>query len=184
MALDMASQRKKSDELSQALELTDGAIARVRNISYLLHPPLLDESGLLPALHWFVDGFNKRSKLKVTLESTPSSFPRLSNDLETTIFRIIQEYVTNVYRHSGSADARVEIHQQPERVIVKVRDFGKGIDATVTGEALPVTTGVGIGGMRERLKRFGGDLRVSRTEPGTLVEAIVPLFDSGLVALS
>jgi PAS domain S-box-containing protein len=183
MALDMASHRKKSDELSQALELTDGAIARVRNISYLLHPPLLDESGLLPALHWFVDGFNRRSKLKVTLESTPSTFPRLSNDLETTIFRIIQECVTNVYRHSGSADVRVEIHQQPERVIVRVRDFGKGIEATVTGEALPIATGVGIGGMRERLKQLGGDLRVSRADPGTLVEAIVPLFDSGLVVL-
>ncbi len=177
MTLDIRNQGAKSDELSQALELTDGAIAKVRNLSYLLHPPLLDESGLLPAIHWFVDGFKKRSNLNISVDSKPSTFPRLSREVETSVFRIIQECVTNVYRHSGSSDARIEIHQQPDRVIIRVRDFGKGIEINTTVGALPIVTGAGIGGMRERLKQFGGELIVTRVEPGTLVEATIPLFE-------
>lgn len=176
MNLDTHIQRTKSKELSQASELADGAIAKVRNLSYLLHPPLLDESGLMPAIHWFVDGFRKRSNLKITLDSKPATFPRLSKEVETTIFRVVQECVTNVYRHSDSPDARIEIHQQPDRVIVRVRDFGKGIDAGTTTGMVPITSGAGIGGMRERLKQFGGNLKISRAEPGTLIEATIPLF--------
>lgn len=179
MHLDMGIQRTRSPEISQASDLADVAISKVRNMSYLLHPPLLDESGLLPAIHWFVDGFKKRSTLNISLDSKPSSFPRLSKEIETTIFRIVQECITNVYRHSGSPDARIEIHQQPDRVTVRVRDFGKGIEMNTTTGMVPVPTGAGIGGMRERLKQFGGDLRVIRAEPGTLVEANIPLFQLG-----
>ena len=179
MTLDISNQRGKSGDLAQALELTDGAISKVRNLSYLLHPPLLDESGLMPAIHWFIEGFMKRSKLNISIESTPATFPRLSKEVETSIFRIIQECMTNVYRHSGSSDARIEVHQQPDRVIVRVRDFGKGIEINTAVGALPVVTGAGIGGMRERLKQFGGDLTVTRVEPGTLVEATIPLFGLG-----
>ncbi|MGA8762767.1 MAG: PAS domain-containing sensor histidine kinase [Candidatus Sulfotelmatobacter sp.] len=176
MNLDSIIQPTKSKELSQASELADGAISKIRNLSYLLHPPLLDESGLMPAIHWFVDGFSKRSNLKITLDSKPSSFPRLSKEIEMSIFRVVQECITNVYRHSDSPDARIEIHQQPDRVIVRVRDFGKGIDADTTTGMVPITSGAGIGGMRERLKQFGGNLKISRAEPGTLIEATIPLF--------
>jgi PAS domain S-box-containing protein len=179
--LDISVRRTKSTELSEAVELADGAISKVRNLSYLLHPPLLDESGLLPAIHWFIEGFNKRSNLKITLDSKPAQFPRLAKEIETTVFRILQECITNVYRHSGSSDARIEIHQKPDRVVVKVRDFGKGIEADMMRGALPLATGAGIGGMRERLKQFGGDLKITSAEPGTLVEATIMLFEIGRI---
>lgn len=157
--------------------LASSALLKVRNLSYLLHPPLLDESGLLPAIHWYIEGFKKRSELMISFDYKPSTFPRLAKDVEVAIFRVIQEALTNVYRHSGSKDARVEIHQQVDRVTVRVRDFGKGIEANNSNNGIPIETGAGVGGMRERLKQFGGDLKMSRAEPGTLVEAIIPLFD-------
>jgi PAS domain S-box-containing protein len=174
--LDISTQRTKSAELSQAAELAGDAISKIRDLSYLLHPPLLDESGLLPAVHWFIEGFNKRSNLKITLDAKPTSFLRLSKEIETSVFRIVHECISNVYRHSGSPDARIELHQQSERIVIKVRDFGKGIETDQRPGTFPLTLGVGIGGMRERLKQFGGDLKITRAEPGTLVEATIPLF--------
>ena len=108
-------------------EMTDAAISTVRNLSYLLHPPLLDETGLRAALHWYIDGLAKRSGIKISLTITPHIFPRLSADIETTIFRVVQESLTNVYRHANSESARVEIEKQPEWVLVRVRDYGKGV---------------------------------------------------------
>jgi PAS domain S-box-containing protein len=174
--LDISTQRTKSAELSQAAELAGDAISKIRDLSYLLHPPLLDESGLLPAVHWFIEGFNKRSNLKITLDAKPTSFLRLSKEIETSVFRIVHECISNVYRHSGSPDARIELHQQSERIVIKVRDFGNGIETDQRPGTFPLTLGVGIGGMRERLKQFGGDLKITRAEPGTLVEATIPLF--------
>jgi PAS domain S-box-containing protein len=177
IALKMAIEAPDSvGQTSQAVQLADSALAKVRNISYLLHPPLLDESGLLPAIHWYVDGFRKRSGMRTSFEYKPETFARLPSDVEMTVFRVIQEALTNVYRHSGSSDARIEVHQQPDRVYVRVRDFGKGIVTdTLTGR-LSVPTGAGIGGMRERVKQFGGEVKVVRAEPGTLVEAMIPIF--------
>ncbi len=166
-----SSTENKKQNLLGALELVDGALARVRNISYLLHPPLLDESGLLPAMHWYLEGLKKRNPLRLTFDYRPAMFPRLPLDLETAIFRIVQESLTNIYRHSGSEDARIEINQELDRVIIRIRDFGKGIDAT-SG------SGVGISGMKERVKHLGGDLRVTRAEPGTLVEATLPILSA------
>ena len=171
MLLDNKFKNKEID--SQPLEMASAALLKIRNLSYLLHPPLLDESGLLPAIHWFLEGFKKRSDLQILFDYKPLNFPRLSKDIETSIFRIIQESLTNVYRHSGSKECRIEIHQLGASVIVRVRDFGKGIPPETAGT---IHTGVGIGGMRERLKQFGGDLRIRKTEPGTLVEAVVPLL--------
>jgi PAS domain S-box-containing protein len=159
----------------EAIKLTENALAKVRNLSYLLHPALLDESGLIPALHLFVDGLKKRSALRVALDCKPDSFPRLSKDIETSIFRVIQEAITNVQRHSGSSDARIELHLQTDRVLVRIRDFGVGmpIDRVTGGLAI---TGVGIGSLRERVKQLGGEVNILRAEPGTLVEALIPLF--------
>ena len=173
MNLDTA---KAFESRNDTIQLAEQAIAKVRNVSYLLHPPLLDESGLLPAVHLFLEGFRKRSGLQIVFDSKPMPFPRINSEIEISIFRIIQESLTNIHRHSGSTDARIEIHQQPDRIVVRVRDFGVGIpDETTTGE-LQVVTGVGISGMKERLKQMGGEVRILRAEPGTLVEAIVPLF--------
>jgi PAS domain S-box-containing protein len=161
-----------------AKEMTDTAIASVRSLSYLLHPPLLDETGLRSALHWYVDGFVQRSGIQVSLTVTPQSFPRLSSDLETTIFRVVQESLTNVFRHSGSESARVEIEKQAESVVVRVRDYGKGVSRELVDRSSGARLGVGINGMRERVRQFGGEMTLSRAEPGTLVETRIPLFIS------
>ena len=164
-------------------EMTDAAISTVRNLSYLLHPPLLDETGLRAALHWYIDGLAKRSSIKISLTVTPQIFPRLSADIEATIFRVVQESLTNVYRHANSESARVEIEKQPEWVVVRVRDYGKGVSPETTGRSHSSRLGIGITGMRERVRQFGGELTLSRAEPGTLVEAKIPLFSSDLGAL-
>jgi PAS domain S-box-containing protein len=164
----------------QASQLTNNALATVRNLSYLLHPPLLDETGLRAALHWYVDGIVKRSNIEVSLTMQPSAFPRLTQDVETAIFRVVQESLTNVYRHSGTEAARVEIVKQPECVLVRVRDYGNGMPAELCGKSATLGLGVGINGMRERLRQFGGELIVSRAEPGTLVEAKVPILPGNL----
>jgi signal transduction histidine kinase len=156
--------------------MTDAAVSAVRNLSYLLHPPLLDETGLRAALHWYIDGLAKRSGIKIAVTITPPIFPRLSTDIETTIFRVVQESLTNVYRHANGESARVEIEKQSEWVVVRVRDYGKGVPSEMTGRSHSVNLGVGIAGMRERVRQFGGELTVSRAEPGTLIEAKIPLF--------
>jgi two-component system NarL family sensor kinase len=158
----------------------DIAISTVRNLSYLLHPPLLDETGLRAALHWYVEGMTKRSKIEVSLSITPTIFPRFSADVETTIFRVVQESLTNVYRHAESESARVEVEKQAEWVIVRVRDYRKGISQEVVGKFRPPHLGVGIGGMRERVRQFDGELTVVRAEPGTVVEARIPIFGADL----
>lgn len=166
----------KGAENDEAHQLADAALASVRNLSYLLHPPLLEETGLRSALHWYIDGMTKRSGIQVSLAATPQSFPRLAKDVEMTIFRVVQESLTNVYRHANSDTARVEIEKQAEWVVIRVRDFGKGLPHQISGKTLSSNLGVGITGMRERIRQFGGELTLSRAEPGTLVEARIPLF--------
>jgi PAS domain S-box-containing protein len=160
----------------QASQLAAKAAATVRNLSYLLHPPLLDETGLRSALHWYVDGLVKRGNVEVSLSVQPPNFPRLPADLETAIFRVVQESLANVYRHADAEAARVEIVKEPERIVVRVRDYGKGIPVELCGKNATSGLGVGINGMRERLRQFGGQLIVSRAEPGTLVQATIPIF--------
>jgi PAS domain S-box-containing protein len=165
---------ESNGRLSRPIQLIDETLLKVRNISYLLHPPLLDESGLLPALHWYFDGLQKRSKMRIAFDYKPAVFQRLSRELETAIFRIIQESLTNVYRHSQSEDARIEVHQQLDRVTVRIRDFGKGIGDGMS--LITISPGIGICAMKERVKQLNGELKVSRAEPGTLVEAAIPII--------
>jgi len=167
------SERAERESRSRAIKLADEALLKVRNVSYLLHPPLLDESGLLPALLWYLDGFKKRSEIRISFDYKPAVFPRLPGEVETTLFRIIQESLTNVYRHSGSEEVRIEMNQGQESVTIRVRDFGKGI-----GDRTTSPMGVGISSMKERAKQINGELRVFRSEPGTVVEATIPLVDS------
>ena len=163
------------DPYKDAAEIAGRALDTVRNLSYLLHPPLLDEAGLRPALHWYIDGLTKRSKIEISLNLIPAVFPRLSRDIEVTAFRVIQESLTNVYRHSGAQSAHVEIERQLDMVIVRIRDYGKGLDPQLTDVRASSRLGVGINGMRERIRQLGGEFRVLRAEPGTLVEARIPL---------
>ena len=158
-----------------ASETIDRAIQQVRSLSHLLHPPLLDEVGLLSAVRWYLDGLTKRSGIQTSLDVQPPTFPRLGPELETAIFRIIQEALTNVYRHSGAQKAWVTLTQRENQVAVLIRDDGKGIENPVM-ELRPGSIGIGIGGMSQRAKEFGGELRLTNTAPGTLVEVAVPFL--------
>jgi PAS domain S-box-containing protein len=168
------AERSPNKNLLRATVLADSALQKVRNMSYLLHPPLLDESGLLPALHWYFDGLQSRGQLRITFEYKPLLFPRLVPEIETAIFRVIQESLTNIYRHSQSQDARIELMHEHDTVTLRIRDFGKGIDNHEVGRA---PSGVGISGMKERVKQLHGEFRISRAEPGTLVQATIPTLD-------
>lgn len=173
------SSKPQNDAVSK---MVDGAAASVRNLSYLLHPPLLDETGLRAALHWYVDGMVQRSGIQIALSVTPHAFPRLTRDIEMTVFRVVQESLTNVYRHAATESARVEIEKHADWVIVRVRDYGKGLPREFAGLGSGGRLGVGISGMRERVRQFGGELNVNRAEPGTLLEAKIPLFNARLSA--
>ena len=172
-ALKMIIGRTKHEE---AVELVDSALASVRSLSHLLHPPLLDETGLRSALEYYIEGLAKRSGIQITLTIQPEAFPRLSQDIETTIFRVIQESLTNVIRHASTESASIEVDKQSQWIFVRIRDYGKGLPVAVIAPTGSQKIGVGIAGMRERLRQFDGELTVSRSEPGTLVEAKIPLL--------
>ena len=165
-----ASMRQAGAEASQ---LVDRAIQQVRTISHLLHPPLLDEVGLVSALRWYLEGLSERSGIEVRLEVDPPDLSRLRPEVETAIFRIIQEALTNMFRHSGARNGRVSVSQNAGRIMVTVCDDGKGIEEQVI-QLRPDSVGVGIGGMRQRVKELGGTLRLANANPGTIVEVVIP----------
>ena len=168
-----SSHQPVKDAAADASGLINRAIQQTRSISHLLHPPLLDEVGLHSAVQWYLDGFTKRSGIATSLEVLPPDFPRLAPELETAAFRIIQEALSNVFRHSGAQKGWVTLTQNDHQIVVTVRDNGKGIEESVA-ELQPDSIGMGIGGMRQRVKEFGGELRMENIHPGTLVEVIIP----------
>ncbi len=154
--------------------------SEIRTISHLLHPPLLDAAGLASALRWYVDGFSERSKIKVDLH-IPEEIGRLSDELEIAIFRMVQECLTNIHRHSGSASATIRLFKENQRVRVEVQDAGKGISPE-QNLALRTSgrTGVGFRGMRERLRQLGGSLQIKSDGAGTAVIVSLPVQESAL----
>lgn len=154
--------------------------ANVRTISYLLHPPLLDENGLSSALPWYTDGFSGRSGIHVELE-LPDDLGRLSHDSEVAIFRVVQESLTNIHRHSGAANANIRISRSNREVCVRIEDDGKGISPEKIREmASAGTPGVGIRGMRERIRQLGGTLQIDSKGVGKGAVVIIRLpFVSG-----
>ena len=177
MVLDKMMLKKSAqpagEEWSQASSIVDRAIQQVRTMSHLLHPPLLDEVGLLSALSWYVEGITKRSGIETSLEVHPRDFPRLSAEVETAVFRIVQEALTNVFRHSEASKVWITLTQEEESIVVAVRDDGKGVDKRIA-ELQPDSVGVGIGGMKQRARECGGELRLTNANPGTLVELVIP----------
>jgi PAS domain S-box-containing protein len=157
----------------EASDIVDRAIQQVRSMSHLLHPPLLDEVGLLSALRWYLEGLTERSRIETFLDVQPSDFPRLPLDLETAVFRIVQEALTNVFRHAEARKAWIALTQNEDATVITVRDDGKGIGKR-TAELQPDSVGIGISGMKQRAKEFGGKLRLTNTHPGTLVELVIP----------
>ncbi len=159
--------------VSENAQLVDQVSREIRTISHLLHPPLLDVAGLASALRWYADGFAERSNIKVDVEIA-SDFGRLPDELEIAIFRIVQECLTNIHRHSGSATAAIRVQQAGDTLIVKVQDSGKGIPLEKQHELIEAGRGgVGFAGMRERLRQLGGTLEIQSDESGTTVSAIL-----------
>ena len=156
-------------------KLIEQISSEIRTISHLLHPPLLDEVGLASALRWYIDEFSTRSRIVVNLEIA-GDFGRLSNEMEIAIFRMVQECLTNVHRHSSSGTGEVRLVRDAGRVWVEVRDSGKGIPIEKQ-KALASSQqgGVGFRGMRERLQQLGGRLEVQSDERGTIVKATMPV---------
>jgi len=157
------------------LNLLQQVSKEIRTMSHLLHPPLLDEAGLESAIRWYIDGFAERSKIHVDLDM-PSNFDRLSSDQEIALFRVVQECLTNIHRHSESATAAIRITREDGKVHLEVKDEGKGIpqDQQVVLNSYGAM-GVGFRGMRERLRQLGGTLNVNSSEEGTIVSATLPI---------
>ncbi len=171
--------RSLSPDAHKALEDNAGLLeqlsSEIRTISHLLHPPLLDEVGLQSALQWYIDGFSERSKIKVDLE-LPDDFGRLPRNLEITLFRVVQECLTNIHRHSGSNTAAIRVSRSENEVRLEVRDAGKGIPVEAqTSLSSGKLSGVGLRGMHERLRQMGGHLDVQSNGNGTLVLATLPI---------
>jgi signal transduction histidine kinase len=156
--------------------LADQAIEEIRTMSYLLHPPLLDEVGFTCAAEWYIEGFAKRSGINVTAEIA-SPRERLPKSVEIALFRVLQESLTNVHRHSGASAASIHFQHADDAVILEIRDFGKGIPEERLRLLHGVTaeTGVGLAGMRERLHELNGKLDIESDARGTRMRATVPL---------
>jgi PAS domain S-box-containing protein len=163
--------------LTECVEILEQCLTETRTISYLLHPPLLDETGLNSAIRWFVEGFSQRSGIKVYL-TLPDAIPRFSDEIETTVFRILQESLTNAHRHSKTDRAQIAVEVTPYTIALTVRDYGCGIPSERLRSFLERNEGVGVGlgGMRERARELGGTLCVTAGEGnvGTAVSVEIP----------
>src|ERR1700682_5787680 len=147
-----------SDLLSDIALLADQALQEIRTTSYLLHPPLLDEAGFTSTARWYVEGFAQRSGVKVRAEFSPA-VERLPDVIETALFRVLQESLTNVHRHSGTSEVDVRFWRAARAVILEVRDYGRGIPKGLLSRSGPIRdSGVGLAGMRERVNELKGDL--------------------------
>jgi len=181
LSMNLTTVRTDIEQLARtAVALTDSEslvremVTEVRTISHLLHPPLLDELGLASALRWYVDGFCKRSKIKVDLDT--EEFGRLPSEMETAIFRVVQECLTNIHRHSQSPVARIRVRQRDGQVFVDIEDKGKGIPPNKLQEMSSAgAPGVGVRGMQERLRQLGGMLDIRSGGTGTHVAVRLPV---------
>jgi PAS domain S-box-containing protein len=177
----LTEQRKPEakETIKESRDIVSQIGEEIRTLSYILHPPLLDECGLASAVHWYAEGFQKRSAIKLEVE-VDADLPRLPSDAETTLFRVVQESLTNVHRYSGSPAAKIRIFKESSEVRLEIIDYGHGIKsgtarAKLDGQA---PLGVGIPGMRERLHQLGGDLNVDFGTTGTRVVATLPIKKS------
>jgi PAS domain S-box-containing protein len=162
--------------LADAVSLADGSMQEVRTVSYLLHPPTLDEAGLSQALDWFIEGFAKRSGIRIRMEAPPSSF-RMPPEMELALFRVVQECLTNIHRHSRSESADIRIQLLQNAVLLEVVDYGQGISPQLQAEFQQGSgkAGIGISGMRERVAEMKGRLEIESNGNGTAIRVLVPL---------
>jgi signal transduction histidine kinase len=177
--LNRTSDRLSDDERSalvESISLAEQSMTEIRTLSYLLHPPFLEEAGLLSALRWYAAGFAERSGIDVELD-LPERFGRRTRDTETALFRIVQESLINIHRHAGSETARIQLRHEAGTLVLEIGDQGHGIphpslEHIVRGEGV---AGVGIAGMSERIDQLGGSLEIASTDRGTTVRVRLPL---------
>jgi two-component system NarL family sensor kinase len=160
-------------DVKDAQDLVQHLTKEIRTTSYLLHPPMLDESGLSSALHWYVQGLAERSGLDIDLEIA-EHFERLAPEMELVIFRLVQECLTNIHRHSGSKTALISVAREPDKIYVEVRDHGTGMSQERFAEVQSRGIGVGIRGMRERVRQLHGELTIESNALGTRIFATFP----------
>lgn len=178
MASHPLSGEAQREMLETCATLAEQGINETRTLSYLLHPPLLDEFGFASAAKWYIDGFAKRSKIDVKLEISPD-LGRMPEEIELTLFRVLQESLTNIHRHSGSSTAEIRVEKAPRRVSLRVTDHGKGISGEVLDKFRRTrgSTGVGLGGMRERVDELGGQFELRSEGQSTVLHIMIPLPD-------
>jgi signal transduction histidine kinase len=174
---ELDNDERTCEELSGISRLADEALQEIRTTSYLLHPPTLDVAGFTSAARWYVEGFAKRSGMKVQADFPPEGM-RLPDTIETVLFRVLQESLTNVHRHSGTSDVEIRFRREAQAAILEVRDYGRGMpkEFLVCRGPLVRYSGVGLAGMLERLNELKGGLEIEQADPGTRVRAIIPLF--------
>jgi PAS domain S-box-containing protein len=168
---------KVSKPVEESRELVHQLGREIRTLSYLLHPPLLDEAGLSHAIRWYMKGLADRSGLKINLDIS-DDFGRFQEDLEVAIFRIVQEALTNIHRHSGSKSATIRLTQSPSAVSLEIQDDGKGIQKEILAAIQSHRSGVGIAGMRARVRDLGGNLDIQSGSNGTKISVTLPLSEA------
>jgi two-component system NarL family sensor kinase len=179
MNLEMFAARREDNLLAEAIQLLDQSIGETRTISHLLHPPLLDEAGFSSAAKWYLEGFAQRSGIEVKID-LPDDVGRLPKPVALGLFRVLQESLTNIHRHSGSTKAEVTLTVLPRQVILRVRDFGRGISPELLRgfRTKGTNSGVGLAGMRERMRELGGQLNIQSSAPGIMISVTLPIPES------
>jgi two-component system, NarL family, sensor kinase len=173
---DRAAHRK----LVECTDLAEESVKEVRTVSYLLHPPMLEELGLQSAIAWYLEGFTKRSGIQTVMDSSPD-LERLPPGVEMAFFRVLQESLTNVHRHSKSPIAHVRLLRKDALAMIEIEDHGKGIPSGTFIDPrtnLPAELGIGLRGMHERMRQLGGKLEMYSSETGTTIRATVPVAQS------
>jgi len=171
----------KEAAAAESSAVIERSIQQLRSMSHLLHPPLLDEIGLQSALSVYLEGFATRSGIEAAIDVEPANFPRLRLELETAIFRIVQEALTNVFRHAEARKAQLKLCIEGNKILLTVKDDGKGLRDDIVDLRVG-SIGIGIAGMRQRVKEYGGDVRLQNTSPGTLVHVIIPITASAYLS--
>ena len=177
LSIDMLKRRPtRADLWAESEKLMEQCIVETRTMSYLLHPPTLEAAGLASAVRWYVDGFSKRSAIQVTLEIAPD-LDRLPDTIEFALFRVLQEGLTNVHRHSGAESAEIHVLRDAEQVILEVKDSGRGIQPELLTHFHKSGIGMGVGltGVRERVRELGGQLALQSDSQGTCLTVAIPV---------
>jgi signal transduction histidine kinase len=177
MHMSVLLEKNPQDELLKEIDkLLNESVTETRTISHLLHPPLLDEVGLASAARWYVEGFATRSGIELTTD-IPDEPGRLTRPAELVLFRVLQESLTNIHRHSKSLRAEVALHSSPSTVILQIRDYGKGMPREMLTNFLATGTNVGVGlaGMRERVREQGGRFDIQSDKTGTTITVTMPI---------